>query len=260
MISPFQLRSYLTYWLDAVDQHSLHSPFFYDLYTKVIKIDMSNSSFDRIELLREKLLRNPTPLAITDIGAGSKHFKGGARLIKDIARTSLSPARYSRLYHRLATYFGCKNILELGTSLGINALYLAATPGSLVTTMEGVPAIASVARSTFEFADVTSIKIIEGDIDETLPSFLSRSATLDLVVIDANHRYEPTIRYFNQFLSRISENTILVFDDIHYTKEMEKAWNEIRNHPLVYGTADIYRSGIVFFDPSLNKQHVVLQF
>lgn len=259
MVSRFQIKSYLTYWLDAVDDHSLHSPFFFDLYRTVIRKDIAGD-FDTIEKLRSKLLNNRTPLLINDPGAGSQQLKSRERLISDIARTSLSPVKYSRVYFNIISRFKFQNVLELGTSLGINALYLASPHGSQVTTFEGVPSIASVARSTFEFANAKNINLIEGDIAKTLPSFLERTTPIDFAFIDANHRYEPTVKYFTEILRRTHLQSVIVIDDTHYTPEMEKAWNEIKSHPLVYGTADLYRCGIVFFDPSLNKQHVVLQF
>jgi predicted O-methyltransferase YrrM len=100
---------------------------------------------------------------------------------------------------------------------------------------------------------------VQGNLQATLPEFLQTVRKVDFVFMDANHRYKPTITYFQWLVSRISESSIVVLDDIHYSAEMEKAWNELKTHKLVYGSADLYRCGILFFDPSLNKQHVILQ-
>jgi predicted O-methyltransferase YrrM len=184
----------------------------------------------------------------------------GKRNVAAIAGTSLSPKKYSQLYASLIRHFGCKNIIELGTSLGINSLYLSATPGSTVTTFEGAPAIASYAHSTIEFAGRKNVHIVEGDIDTTLPRFLASSGKADFVFIDANHRYGPTLRYVQMLLSRIHTGSLILIDDIHYSTEMERAWEELKKYPTVYGSADLYKVGILFFDPSLNNQDVVLQF
>jgi hypothetical protein len=77
--------------------------------------------------------------------------------------------------------------------------------------------------------------------------------------MDANHHYEPTLKYFNWLLPVIHSMSIIIMDDIHYSAEMEKAWEEIKNHEQVHASIDLFRCGILFFDPSLNKQHVVLQ-
>lgn len=260
MITSFQVFSFLRYWLAAIDSHSLHSPFFFDFYKNVLTNGKVDRSLERPETFRQKLLQDERVLTVTDLGAGSTQLNGATRKISDIARVTLSPARLSRLYAHMIDYFKCKTIVELGTSLGINSLYLASGGSSAVTTFEGSPEVADVARGIFSAAEASNIKLIEGDIARTLPAFLERTRKVDFVLMDANHRYEPTVNYFRQLLARIDINSILVVDDIHYSAEMEMAWNEIRSSPVVYGSADIYRAGIVFFDPSLNKQHVVLQY
>lgn len=253
----FRIKSYFSWWLEAVDEHSLHSPFFFDLYTKQIKPRVDPAEYRHIEILREKLLRDERYITVRDLG--SRAPAKSTRMISKIARTSLSPARYSAIYARLAQYMEAQNILELGTSFGINTLYLAEKPDAIVTTFEGAPAIADIAGLTFEFASRRNVNLIIGNIDRTLPAFLQRVRRIDLAFLDANHRYEPTMRYFEHLLKKVHERSVLVVDDIHYSAGMEKAWKEMQTHRLVYGSADLFRSGILFFDPSLNKQHVILQ-
>lgn len=194
------------------------------------------------------------------MGGGSYYFDNKKRKISGIANTSLTRQRFSELYSNIAQYIEAKNIVELGTSFGINTLYLSQHSGSTVTTFEGSREILKIAHSTFEFAAAKNIKLIEGNIDLTLPSFLQSSGKLDLVLIDANHRYEPTRKYVGWFLPKMHYKSILIIDDIHQSREMETAWKVTQKHPLVYGSIDLYRCGLLFFDPSLNKQHVVLQF
>lgn len=261
MPSFFQFRSYFTYWLDAVDEHSLHSPFFYDFYTRIVRAPPDAAKYRPIETLRSRLLTLKKIVTVNDLGAGTATRQGTARKVKDIARTSLSTPAFSSLYARIVQYFHCKNILELGTSLGINTLYLAsASEDSQVTTFEGASEIAEIARTTFEFHQRSNITLQEGNINKTLPAFLQQTGKIDFAFVDANHRYEPTRQYADWLFARVHEASILVFDDIHYSAEMEKVWKELKGHTLVYGSADLYRCGILFFDPSLNKQHVVLQF
>lgn len=253
----FRLRSFLCHWLEAVDEHSLHSPFFFDLYTKHIKPAVAPGQFSHIESLREKLLHDQREITVRDPGSGKG--KKSRRHISSIARTSLSSPRYSAIFCRLAQHFRSTCILELGTSFGINTLYLAEKPDATVATFEGTPAVADIAALTFEFAGKRNIDLIVGNINTTLPPYLHRIRRVDLVFIDANHLYEPTIQYFEWLLKKIHEKSLLIIDDIHYSPEMERAWRLIRSNRLVYGSADLYRCGIVFFDPSLNKQHVILQ-
>jgi predicted O-methyltransferase YrrM len=251
----FQAKAFFSYWLDAVDEHSLHSPFFFDFYTNVVK-KADERGVDAIEQLRSKLLADTRLLKTNDPGSRQS---GKPRTISSIARNSISPLKFSALYSRMIRHFKAKTVVELGTSFGINTLYMAQCKESNVTTFEGSREVAGIARLTFDFAEAKNIHLVEGNLQNTLSEFLQTIRKVDFVFMDANHRYEPTIAYFQWLLAGITENSIVVLDDIHYSGEMEKAWNELKNHKLVYGSADLYRCGILFFDPSLNKQHVILQ-
>ncbi|HEY8935221.1 MAG TPA: class I SAM-dependent methyltransferase [Cyclobacteriaceae bacterium] len=181
------------------------------------------------------------------------------RKISEIAKTSLSPQSLSILYSKIIDHYNAKNVVELGTSLGVNTLYLASGKKARVTTFEGSSAIGDIATLTFEFAKATNINLLLGNIENTLPAFIQSTGKIDVAFIDANHRYEPTKRYFDWLAKKTHSQSVIILDDIYFSPEMEKAWNEIKKHNLVYTTIDLYRCGLVFFDPSLNKQHVVLQ-
>jgi predicted O-methyltransferase YrrM len=253
----FRISSYLSHWLDAVDEHSLHSPFFFDFYLNVVKNSIETKPVDAIEVLRQKLLNDHRSLPITDLGAG-----GGrpTRTIAEIAKSSMSPVETSVLYRNIIKQYKAKTIVELGTSFGINTLYLAQSKEATVYSFEGSQPIAEIAKLTFEFAATRNVHVIEGNIDETLPDFLSTIRKIDFALVDANHRYTPTIAYFEELVAKVKESSVMVIDDINYSNEMQKAWREIRRHELVYASADLYRCGVLFFDPSLNKQHVILQY
>lgn len=256
----FQSRAFITYWLDAVGRHSLHSPFFYDFFSTVVARDEVTSAYDVPERLRKEMLADTTVINVTDLGAGSRFNAGSTRKLCDIARVSLSPARRSRLLDRIARRFECSHIVELGTSLGINTLYLASGHNRKVTTFEGAPEIAGRAQMNFAKAGADNIDVIVGDIGKTLPDFLGGDPTIDLVFMDANHQYTPTLTYFEMLVPALHARSVVVLDDIHYHAGMEKAWYELQRHGSVWGSADLFRTGILFFDPSLNKQHVVLQY
>lgn len=257
----FQLKTFISYWLDAVDAHSLHSPFVFDFYTKVAKGKNSILEDSSLRQIRTKLLSDHRVIGVDDLGAGSMRLKKPARRISDIAATSLTPEKFSRLYSRIIKYYQCKHALELGTSLGINSLYLATSfQDCKVTTFEGSPAVATIAKEIFQSNHIENIKLIEGNIDETLPIYIQSSEAIDFAFMDANHRFEPTLKYFELLIQNIHTNSIIVVDDIHYSIEMNRAWTEIQKHDQVFCTLDLYRCGIVFFNPALNKQTFVLQF
>lgn len=257
MPTSVQISAYFSYWLNCVDEHSLHSPFFYDFYTKVLR--GKSEPFVLAEKLRGDLLQSNLRLEMEELGAGSV-LNRSPRQVSDIAKVAISPPKFSALYGRAIEYFNCKTVLELGTSLGINTLYLARYPYSTVHTFEGVASICEIARDTFTFANAGNVRLIEGNIDTTLSTFLGHVHPIDFVFVDANHRYQAAINYFQMVLDAAGPQTILVFDDIHLNQDMEKAWAEIQRHELVHATADLYRCGFVFLDPSLSRQHWVLRF
>ena len=213
----FQLKSFILYWLDAVDAHSLHSPFFYNFYTKVVLSKEINPKFNLIEEYRNALLKDERILTVSDFGSGSQILKNSSRKLKDIARTSSSEEKYSKIYAKLASYFQCKTIFELGTSLGINTLYLASSGETKVITFEGSSEISGIASQSFERLNAGNIRIIEGNLDSTLLDEVKSIDSIDLAFMDANHRYEPTLRYFNILIQKMNERGVIIVDDIHYS-------------------------------------------
>lgn len=162
------------------------------------------------------------------------------------------------LYLQIIKHIEANYVIELGTAMGLNTLYLASPKDVRVFTFEGRKSMIDIALTHFELFEKKNIKLIEGNIDQTLSVFLQSPEKIPFALIDANHRYEPTLRYFNQLVRRMNEKSVLVIDDIHWSAEMEKAWLELSRHELVYGSIDLYRCGILFFDPALNKQHFIL--
>lgn len=241
-----------------MDEHSIHSPFFFDFYKNVIKASIQADDIPEIENIRTSLFNNHTPIEVKDLGAGSRQQNQGKRTISEIAKNSLSPSQLSKLYQHIILYNEAHYIVELGTSMGLNTLYLAQNNAAKVFTFEGDKQLSNIALTHFELFEKQNIKLTEGNIDSTLPAFLQNTDKINFVLMDANHTYEATIRYFNLLMRRLNEKSIVVIDDIHWSEGMEKAWNELFKHDLVYGSIDLYRCGILFFDPALNKQHFIL--
>jgi predicted O-methyltransferase YrrM len=226
----------------------------------VLKKKVIDSSLEELKIVRENFLQDGRSISITDFGAGSVTLKTPRRKVSDVTRVSVTPAKYSRLYTRIIRHYGCKQIIELGTSLGINTTYLAKSNDVQVATFEGSPELAAVAKNLFQDKGLTNIKLIEGNIDNTLQSYLSSVQRVDFVLMDANHRYDATLKYFEWLLFKLHDLSIVVMDDIHYSSEMEEAWHVVQLHERVFTTIDLYRCGLVFFNPSLTRQNVVLEF
>jgi len=257
----FQLLAYLRFWLRSGNAHGLHSPFVFGLYTSVVRHTGPYKAYAAVEARRQQLLSSPGSISVTDFGAGSHTGAGRQRRVADIARTAAKPKKLAQLLFRLANYFRPATILELGTSLGLTTAYLAAADSrSRVVTFEGCPNVAAVARETFAALNLGNIEIVEGNLDHTLaPTLATLGAPVDFVFFDGNHRYEPTLRYFEQCLAHRTDESIFVFDDIHWSEDMERAWETIKAHPDVRLTVDLFYIGLVFFRKNQPKQHFWLR-
>lgn len=256
-----QFFAYLRFRLRAGNAHGLHSPFVYALYTTVICHNGAFAAFAPIETRRRALLKSSASLTVTDLGAGSHTGAGRVRRVADIARATAKPPRLAQLLFRLVNHFRPTTVLELGTSLGLTTAYLAATDSRhRVITFEGCPNVAAVARETFAALRLGNVEIVDGNLDATLGTALAAlPGPVDFVFFDGNHRCEPTLRYFEQCLTHRTDQSVFVFDDIHWSPEMEQAWANIQAHPAVTVTVDLFYVGLVFFRRGLPRQHFTLR-
>ncbi|MEP6681617.1 MAG: class I SAM-dependent methyltransferase [Parafilimonas sp.] len=265
MYSSAQLAlKYVKYQLTASNGngHGVHSPFVFEFIKNILNDKREFDCFRYIESLREQLKSNPAEINVPDFGAGSRKQLNNKRKISAIANSSLKPKKYSQLLFRIVHYYKPLSILEIGTSLGITTSYLSfANPKADVITMEGAPEVASIAHANFKRLNLSNIKVIEGNFDKTLPFVISQLSLVNFAFIDGNHRKEPTLNYFHQLISLSTHSSIFIFDDIHWSKEMEDAWNEIKQHHLVTLSIDLFFIGIVFFRTEQKvKEHFTIRF
>jgi len=262
--SPELIVKYLSYYINAANSrgHGIHSPFVFNFITKVLNDRSQYVEYSSIESLRRQLHRDKTVLQVTDFGAGSRLNATDKRKISEISKQALKPQKYAALLFRMVRYFQPDTIVELGTSLGITTAYLAtARPGTSVTTLEGSPEIAAEAKKVFEKLAISNITQLNGHFNDTIEVAIARHTKVDFLFIDGNHRYQPTIQYFESFLSVATENTIIVLDDIHWSREMENAWQYCRKHPSVRLSIDLFFIGILFFRKDFRvPQHFSIRF
>ncbi|MFP4093796.1 MAG: O-methyltransferase [Cyclobacteriaceae bacterium] len=253
------LQGYLSYWLHAVNQHSLHAPRVYEFYTQIILKDQPQQDFEAIEALREDLLHDKRKIRVNSPGAPSQVASSGERSIRHIARHGMSSPRFCRLLYRMARWQQARTIIELGTSLGITTLYLAAAcPKARIYTFEGCRETAEVARRHFKLLNRNNIELIEGNIDEQLPPLISRIDQFDLAYLDANHRYAPTLHYYELLRSKSHPTSVIVLDDLYWSAGMSQAWKELRQRPEVSLSLDLFDAGLLFFHPARQQQHHAL--
>ena len=208
------------------------------------------------------MLNDSSEIEVADFGAGSTVLKTNKRVVSKMAASSLKPKKFAQLLFRLVNYYKPKNIIELGTSFGITTSYLAcANKNAQVYTLEGSTAIADKARQNFAILNAKNIELIEGDFAKTLPDLIEKIKQVDLVFVDGNHRKIPTLQYFEQLLPYATNDSIFIFDDIHWSKEMEEAWEIIKAHKAVTLSIDLFFIGIVWFRKDfMIKQQFSIRF
>ncbi|MEO5685184.1 MAG: class I SAM-dependent methyltransferase [Chitinophagaceae bacterium] len=265
MYSTFRLAAkFIRYYITASNGkgHGIHSPFVFDFITSVLNDKRPFNAYSAIEHLREQLLADGRMLEVEDFGAGSITGNKKQRSVAGIAKNAAKSKKLGQLLFRIANHYQPAAITELGTSLGLSAAYLATgNPSARLVTCEGAAAIAAVANENFARLGIDNIEIAVGNFDETLPAVLQKLTKTDLAFVDGNHRKIPTLQYFEQFLEHMNRPGILIFDDIHWSQEMEAAWLEIKNHPDSMLTIDLFFIGLVFFRPDFKiKQHFVIRF
>ena len=255
MLNTFQIKKYVAFKLKAKNGgHGIHSPFVFDFINNVIENNGIFYGFDKIEEIRKELLRNDKFIKINDLGAGSRRFTTEERKISDIAKYSLKSKKQASFLFRTANYFKSKNIIEIGTSLGITTMYLSLLKEANITTIEGDENIFNIANSNFKKLEITNINNICANFDDALPKIIDKIDKVDMAFIDGNHTKKATLEYFNLIKQKTHKNSVIIFDDIYWSKGMFEAWNTIKNDKDIVLTIDLFHLGLVLFKNEMPKQ------
>ncbi|MDT0689504.1 class I SAM-dependent methyltransferase [Salegentibacter sp. F188] len=267
-------------------------------------------AYDLLKSFRRSLLKNDNFIKVTDFGAGSRVFSSDKRKISAVAKNAGISRKRAKLLYRLVNYLECKNVLELGTSLGIATSAMAANKSTNVLTVEGCPETANIAQQQFDrFGLNNNIQMKIGKFEDALEEVVGgkwkeesesglrnqekggkrrqrgewkverenkkekreeqtaggetnnnlQTTNYNLVFFDGNHQKQPTLEYFHKLLPAAKNNSVFIFDDIHWSPEMEEAWEEIKKHPEVTVSIDTFYWGLIFFRIEQAKQHFVIR-
>lgn len=251
------ILSYFKFLIRSKNQHRIHSPFVYDFTTKCLYNKKGNLE-QKFQILREyknELLANNNFIDVTDFGAGSRVFKSNRRSISAITKNAGISDKRAKLLLKIVFYFKPTQILEIGTSLGIATASLhLGNPKATVTSLEGCTETAKVAEKQFQKFNFESIKIVTGEFKNTLSDTLENN-NFDFIYFDGNHQEKSTISYFLECLKYAHNDSIFIFDDIHWNEGMNRAWEYIKNHKKVTVSIDTFQWGIVFFRSEQPKEH-----
>lgn len=249
-----QIISYIKFLLKSTNQHGVHSPFVYDFVTKCLYDKSNYDDYQLIENYRKQLLQSKAILQISDFGAGSKTMNSNLRKVSKMVKTSSSSLKDTKLLFRISKYLGLNSTLELGTSLGVGTQALAlGNPNNKVLTVEGCPETLEFAKSNFQDLKLENITAINTDFKNAIDN-LTRD-TFDCIFFDGHHNKTATLEYFNLLKTKAHNDSIFIFDDIYWSKEMTEAWNRICADHAVTVSIDVFNFGFIFFRTEQPKQH-----
>lgn len=253
----FQVVEYIKFLLKSTNQHGVHSPFVYDLVTQCFYDKTNHPEYKRLSAYRKNLLKNKAFINIKDFGSGSRVFKSNSRAINEIAKTSGTTKKRAELWFRIAKYFQPKYTLELGTSLGIatHAIAIGHSDNTILS-IEGCPQIAKLAKGELSKASIENVTVKAGTFESILPKL---NGNYDLIFFDGNHNKSATLDYFNTLIDRAHNDSVFIFDDIHWSKGMLEAWKTIKTNPKVTVTIDTFFWGIVFFRKEQAKENFCIR-
>lgn len=256
----YGIKGYLRYLLFSRHRygHGIHSPFVYDLVTKGFRRKTTTKELELADAILQVMRSDKRIINREAFGATGKQeaVKAG----HFVRRSSVS-RKYGKLLYNLTAHYKPATILELGAATGISAIYMAlGNSDARLVTVEGCRETAMIAQENVNRIGIKNVTVVNASFEEVLPLVFFDLKTIGLAFFDGNHTCEATTSYFERCLAYSDENSVFIFDDIHWSEDMEKAWEIIKTHPSVSVSVDIYRMGVVFFRKGIEKQHYVIRY
>lgn len=250
----YQILQYIKFCFKSTNEHGVHSPFVFNLVTTCFYDKTTYLDYKKIATYRKDLIANKSTINVKDLGFGSHKTTSNSRSVSNIAKHAGTSCARAKLMYRVVKYFNCNSILELGTSLGIATQAMGlGNPKATILSIEGCPNISEFTIDYFNKQALQNISVINKDFKLAIAELKSKS--FDLVFFDGNHQKESTLLYFNILLTTTHNDSLFIFDDIYWSKEMTEAWETIKQHPKVTVTIDTFFWGLVFFRKEQPKEH-----
>lgn len=259
----FQIKQYIQFLIKAQTRFTIHSPFVYNLVEQVFRDHKVYPEYAQLNQMKNALLKRRSVVETVDFGsgAGNNKYKTKRLPLKTIVKQRSQHKSRLELLYRLSKSTHPEYILEFGTAAGVSSAYLkSGAPDSQMITMEGCSGLAAIAQEVFQQLNLSNIEVEVGNFDVILDDVLKKFTRLDFVFFDGNHRKKPTLNYFYKCLPLAHENTLFIFDDIHWSPEMKESWEEIKRNDEASITIDLFWFGLVFFRKGIEKQDFVIRY
>lgn len=239
--------------------HGIHSPFVYHLVTKVIGEKASYYRYAEIERVRKQLSQQDDQVSYVDRANGGSQC---ASTVSSLVRRKAMNAKQGKLLFRLTNYFQPRQILQVGSGMGISSLYMTSyAQGLNCIALEEEPTFQPVIEWVYEKGARNPIDLRVGTYDELLPQALEELGTIDFLFFNtADRKQEGNAVLFETCLPYVDDQTVFVCNDIQANQSMRRFWKEICVRPEVTVTIDLYSLGIVFFNKKLHKRDYTVYF
>lgn len=145
--------------------------------------------------------------------------------------------------HLISRDYHCSHALELGSCVGISAVYLAKHAAmQRFITVEGSASLSAVASQTLQ--DLPQATVLNTMFDDAIDQLLIDGQSLDLAYIDGHHEKVATLHYLQRLIPLLKPGAIVIFDDISWSADMRQAWHELSKNPLFGYAADFGAIGV----------------
>lgn len=251
------VKEYLGYISNAKKRHGIHSPFVYDFTDKCLSRNVDENTLKSFKTYKKALKNDPTIINVKDLGAGSKKLSN-KRKVKSIYAVSSSGDKYGKLLYKIAAHYQPKNMLELGTSLGVGSLMLASgNPKGQLHTVEACPETLKVATKNLENHQISNITFYNAAFKD----YIEQNTTIfDLVFIDGDHKSDRLLELLALLDSYIHDETLIIIDDIRWNIDMFEGWKKIINDNRYNLTIDLFRMGIIAKRKHQQREHFVIRY
>lgn len=236
--------------LKTLNQHGLEGQQIVKAFLKTLKGKNTiheDQLFKKLNQFRSDLFTDNRKISFEEIGSTAE------MTVAEVVSRAASPEIWTRFFYHLTKSNNINNVLEIGTNLGVSGQYfLKALEGKQNTkfvTLEGVKGLCDIAQQSFKYICAErKFELVHGLYDETLINISNKNIHFDLLFFDGNHRYDATLKYFELLKNNIAVRALVIFDDIHWSLGMRKAWQEIIAQKGVVFSINFFKLGMIVFD------------
>ncbi|MCK4881074.1 MAG: class I SAM-dependent methyltransferase [Bacteroidales bacterium] len=176
-------------------------------------------------------------------------------------RSSSVSRRFGFLLYRITRWFHPEMIIELGTGVGISTIYLSSgSPETPLHSIEGDRERAALAAQLICRCCPGPVSIHWGKMEEKLEHISTLIPQRFVAFVDGNHHYEPTVTYVRKLMERAGDESVIVMDDIYWSRGMQRAWKEVVSWPEVRVSIDLFHMGILLLRKDLHKAEIKIKF